>query len=84
MTMDRDTTMSAYDVSVHLRETESGHWIIRDETNGKGGEFVDKATAMEFIRRDLGICARPVSAIESEDAAGVFQYARARRKLDRD
>jgi hypothetical protein len=63
-----DAKMSAYEQSVHLRETGSGHWIVHDEMNRKGGRFVDRRAAMNFIRRELGLRARAVTASQVEDA----------------
>lgn len=63
--------MSAYEQSVHLRETGSGHWIVHDEMNRKGGHFVDPRAAMNFIRRELGLRARAVSASQDEDAVSL-------------
>ena len=68
-TIEMDAKMSAYEQSVHLRETGSGHWIVHDEMNRKGGRFVDRRAAMNFIRRELGLRARAVSAAQNEDAA---------------
>lgn len=66
----RGVKMSSYEQSVYLRETREGHWIIQDEKGRKGGRFVDRRAAIKYIRRELGLRAQPVSAMQSDDAAG--------------
>jgi hypothetical protein len=73
--------MSAYDESVHLRETRNGHWIIRNENDRKGGRFADRRAAMNFIRRELGLRARPVSVLEIEEAVGALTSALKRSRI---
>lgn len=60
--------MSAFEQSLHLRETRSGHWIVHDDMNRNGGRFVDRRAAMNFIRRELGLRARAVSAPQNGNA----------------
>jgi hypothetical protein len=74
-----DAKMSAFERSVHLRETRSGHWIVHDDMNRKGGRFVDRRAAMNFIRRELGLRARAVAASQDGSAEmKVFLSSRAK------
>jgi hypothetical protein len=46
---------------LHLRETRSGAWIVRDEGNRRGGSFFTLAAALKFIRTEFGAGAQIIA-----------------------
>jgi hypothetical protein len=43
-----------FEGSALLLRSPSGIWIVRDESNRRGGYFRDRASARAFIRSELG------------------------------
>lgn len=41
--------------SALLLRSPSGIWIVQDEANSRGGYFRDRASALAFIRSELGV-----------------------------
>jgi hypothetical protein len=43
-----------------MRETRFGTWVVRDESDRRGGCFFTFEAALKFIRHEFGSGARPI------------------------
>jgi hypothetical protein len=46
---------------LHVRETRHGIWVVREESDRRGGSFFTYEAALKFIRNEFGTDAQIVA-----------------------
>jgi hypothetical protein len=52
-----------------LRETRLGTWVVREESDRRGGSFFTLRAALKFIRREFGADAQVITTYVMQNEA---------------
>ena len=54
---------------LYLRETRLGTWVVREESDRRGGSFFTLGAALKFIRREFGADAHVITTYVMQNEA---------------